>query len=201
MGGVDPGNQAFVGNMIQLFDRMGGNIQAMLGLGAQADTAAQEQLIHNASSRKESQMQNKVFDGLRSVVRDLGLMLWDDQFKTIPALMEVPGTSGFQVESNWTPEDREGNFIDYNFDIDIFSMVYQTPGQRIRTISQVLNNIFIPLSPFITQQGGTIDVAELANIYSEMTNEPRIKHVVRFDQPSPADVGPQTELPTKPNRS
>lgn len=195
-GGVDPGNQIFVGNAIDLFDRMGGNIRAMLGLGSQAETLGQEELIHRASSRKESHMQNKVFDALRDLMRDLGMMLWDDRFKTIPATMNI---SGEEIDDTWTPEDREGNFLDYNFEIDIYSMVHQTPGQRLQGVINALDRVFLPLLPMIQQDGGTIDTAELTDLYAEMSNQPRIKNIIKFDRPIQDQQmpNPQNALPGK----
>ena len=182
--GVDPSNNAFMLNGLELFDRMAGNLTAMLGLGSQAGTVGQEQLIHSAASRKETQMQTRWVDAIRTVIQDLALLLWQDGFKTIPAQYTIPGTN-YTVDMTWQPGDREGQFPDYGFDVDVYSLSYQTPSQRLQGLTQVVTQIFAPLMPFLQQQGGTIDMQALAQIFAGMMSEPRIQDVVKFAAPPP----------------
>lgn len=181
-GGVDPNNQQFMLNTLELFDRMAGNLTAMLGLGSQAGTVGQEQLIHSAASRKETQMQTRWVEAIKTVVADLGLLLWQDGFKTIPAEISIPGTE-YSVDATWTPDDREGDFVEYNFDVDVYSLSYQTPSQRLQGITTAVTQVFAPLMPFLQQQSGTIDLQKLGEIYAEMMSEPRIEEVIKFTVP------------------
>ena len=64
-GGIDQPNQAFILGASEQFDLLAGNLPALLGLGSQAETASQERLIHEAGSRKGSQMQYRVLDATR----------------------------------------------------------------------------------------------------------------------------------------
>lgn len=188
-GGVDPGNQAFMLNSLELYDRMAGNLTAMLGLGSQAGTVGQEQLIHSAASRKETQMQTRWVEAIKTVVQDLAMLLWQDGFKTIPAQLTIPGTD-YVVDATWTPDDREGDFLDYGFDIDVFSLTYQTPSQRLQGITQVVTQIFAPMMPFLQQQGGSIDMQKLSQIVAQMMSEPRIEEVIKFNLPiTPGETG------------
>lgn len=198
LGGADANNQAFVGNAIDLFDRMAGNLPVMLGLGQSADTLGQEQIIRASASRKETQMQIRVIEGVVKVVKELGLLLWEDQFKVIPAAVQVEGNESYQVDSTWTPEDREGSFLDYNFEIDVYSMAYRTPSQRANSVSQVVTQIFAPLAPMLQEQGGSIDLAKLAEMYAEMTSEPRINEIISFGNQGTQEQGPSGNLPSKP---
>jgi hypothetical protein len=194
IGGVDPNLQAFMIDSIDKFDRMAGNLTAMMGLGVQADTATQENLIHKAASKKEGQMSYKVLDGTRAVIRDLGQLLWNDEFKILRGELAIPGTD-MVVQADWTPEDREGNFLDYNFDIDIFSMPYQSPGQRVQSIMQFLTQIYFPAIQEFQAQGANLNAQLLTEIMSDLSSTPRIRDLIQFSSPSlEQDPGPQTSV-------
>lgn len=179
-GGADPGNQALLTGTLQMFDEMAGNLTAMLGLGAQSDTVGQEQLIHNAGNRKIGQMQNKVLDATTALAKSLGFLLWEDEFKEIPGEIQIDGAEGYSADATWTPDDREGNFLDYNFEVNVFSMAYQSPGQRVEMINQLLTQIYQPMIQQFTEQGGVIDISSLTDIYAELLNLPRLKDVITF---------------------
>lgn len=185
-GGIDPNGHSFMLGCMELFDRLAGNLTAMMGLGAQAQTFGQEELIHGAVSKKEAQMQYRVFDGTRRVFRELGYLLWNDRFKSIPGRIPIDGAEGYYLDVPWTPEDRQGSFFDYNFTIDIFSMGYQSPSQRMATLNQLLTQIYLPAMPIIVQQGGVIDWAKITETHAELLNEPRLKEWIKF-APSPLD--------------
>ena len=185
--GVNPGNQQFMLNAIELFDRMGGNLTAILGLGKQASTLGQEELIHSASSRMESHMQIRYVSAIRGVIEDLGKLLWEDQFKIVPGEVFVPGAPEFRADATWTPDEREGEFEDYSFDVDVYNLPYMTPQQRLQQIQQVLIQVIAPMMPFLQQQGGTIDMQQLISVFSELMGEPRLLDIVQFAVPMGAD--------------
>jgi hypothetical protein len=188
IGGVDSEGQAFMLGSIQMFDRMAGNLSAKMGLGPQAETVGQEKLIHGAVSSQEAYMQDRTIDFARGVVHDLGDLLWRDQVKVIPGEIAVEGASQYATDATWTPDRREGVFEDYDLDIDIFSMPYQSPAQRVESLNQLLTGVYIPLGEMLMSQGGNVNLQELTEIYAELLNLPRLKDVIQFSAP-PMDAG------------
>lgn len=205
IGGVDPISMQFLEGVNAMFDRMAGNLTAMLGLGAQADTASQESLIHGAVSKKEAGMQYKVVDGTKRLIRDLGYMLWQDKVKVIPGRLPIEGAEGYSVDATWSPEDREGDFFDYNFDIDVHSMPYQSPSQRINSLMRILNETVMPGAQMLMSQGGTINFSAIIDTLAELTNEPRLKEWIQFAnaplEPEPGMQGNQPPMPATTNRT
>lgn len=198
-GGVDPTNQAFASGLLQMFDQQAGNLTALLGLGAQSDTATQEQLIHSAGSRKIGQMQYRVMDATTKLVRSLGLLLWEDNFKTITSTIPLPGLEKYQVDATWKPGDREGDFIDYNFRINPVSMPYRTPTQNVEMINNVITQIYAPLMQMMMAQGGTIDFAALNETYADHLDNPLFRRIIKFQNPSPQLTSPG--LPDRPTKA
>ena len=194
MGGVDPQNQAFAHSMKDTYDRMAGNLQMMAGLGPQSDTLGQDKLIHGAVSKREANMQYRVVDFTSRICRDLGSLLWQDQVLEIP---QDFATSGIKVRADWTPEVREGDFIDYNFAIEPFSMMYKSPSERMQGISNFVTQIALPMEGMMQQYGGTIDIQELVEMYAELMDMPRLKQIVKFEEPKDDRPGPTPQQPAK----
>ena len=180
LGGVDPGTQAFIHDLLGLFDTQAGNLTAMLGLGAQSDTVGQEQLIHNAGSKKGGQMQYRVTEAVNELVSCLGGMLWEDEFKSIPGSIPIDGSRGKSITSNWEPGDREGNLQQYNFEVNRHSMGYQPPVKKVEAINSLLAQVYFPLQALMEKQGGEVDLAKLTELYADMLNLPRLKDIIRF---------------------
>jgi len=182
-GGVDQSNYAFMLGGIELFDRMAGNLQARMGLGAQADTVGQERLIHGAASRKEGQMQYVMLNAATKLIKQLGVMLWQDEFKTIVTEIAIPGAPGYTATSVWKPGDREGNFLDYNFEIDVYSMQFQSPSIKIQRLNELVMQVLMPMYQLMMEQGVFIDMMQLVKIYADLMNLPELEQIVRFSDP------------------
>lgn len=192
MGGVDQQNQAFSMAMQEQFDRMAGNLQMMAGLGPSSETATQDKLIHGAVSKREANMQYRVVDFTANICKDLGWLLWSDEVTEQENNYDV---EGFQFKSVWTPEHREGDFIQYNFSVEPYSMMYKSPSERLNNITQYITQVAMPMQQNLMESGGQIDFQELTNLYAELLDIPRLKEVVRFEEPKQNRPGPSPEQP------
>jgi hypothetical protein len=191
-GGVDPGNQAFSVGALELFNNLSGNTDALMGSGPQAETATQEEIIAAAGNRRINQMQYRVIDGVRKLMKSLGLMLWNDEFKVMAGTIQV--TEGIEVDAVWRPGDREGNFLDYNFDVNPHSLVHRPPGARAAQLTQWVQGVLMPLMEPLMAQGGNIDMQALVNLYAELEGFEDLKEIITFANPVPMDKpGPTTE--------
>ena len=192
MGGVDQSNQAFMMAMQEQFDRMAGNLQMMAGLGPSSETATQDKLIHGAVSKREANMQYRVVDFTAEICKDLGWLLWTDEVNEKENNFEL---EGLQFKSTWSPEQREGDFLQYNFQVEPYSMMYKSPSERLNNITQYITQIAMPMQQNMMEAGGSIDFQELTNLYSELLDIPRLKEVVRFEEPKENRPGPNPQQP------
>ena len=194
MGGVDSQNQAFSMAMKETYDRMAGNLQMMAGLGPQSDTLGQDKLIHGAVSKREANMQYRVVDFTARICSDLGSLLWQDEVLEIPQTFDSAGAT---FRADWNPEVREGNFIDYNFAVEPYSMMYKSPSERVQGITNFVTQIALPMQGMMEQYGGTIDIQEIVDMYAELMDMPRLKQIVKFQHDKPDRPGPTPEQPGK----
>jgi hypothetical protein len=116
LGGVDQRDMALSQFVQDEYDRFAGNLQAMGGLGAQAATLGQEEMIHGQVSRTEADMRMAVVGFAAECILDLGRLMWEDQTLELQSSIPV-GNSGIEVKSDWMPDYRMGEFEDYDFSV------------------------------------------------------------------------------------
>lgn len=183
-GGVDQRDLALATYLIDIFDRMGGNLQSMGGLGAQAATLGQEEMIQGEVSRNVADMRMAVVSFASDCILDLGRLMWEDQTLEIKTSMPV-GNSGIEVRSDWTPDYRTGEFEDYEFRVEPYSMVFKTPEQKLQELFQVLQQL-APLWPMFQAAGATLDAEAIVDEIARLKNRPEFKRFITFA--SPADM-------------
>ena len=192
VGGVDQRDLALATYIQTEFDRFAGNLQAMGGLGAQASTVGQEELIHGQLSKNVADMRTAVVNFAATCILDLGRLMWEDQTLELRTSMPV-GQSGIQVRSDWTPEYRQGEFEDYDFRVEPYSMVFKTPQQHLQEYFQVLQQI-APLWPMFQASGATLNAQVLVREIARLLNKPEIEELITFATPADMLGGDQNTV-------
>ena len=192
VGGVDQRDMALATFLQTEFDRMAGNLQAMGGLGAQAGTVGQEELIHGQLSKNVADMRVAVVNFAATCILDLGRLMWEDQSLEMQTSMPF-GQSGHHVRADWTPGYRIGNFEDYEFRVEPYSMVFKTPQQHAQEYFQVLQQI-APLWPMFQASGATLNVEVLVDELARLMNKPEIKQLITFATPADMLGGDQNTV-------
>lgn len=182
LGGIDQRDLAMATFLQEEFDRMAGNLQAMGGLGPQAATLGQEELVHGQLSRNVADMRMSVVSFASDCILDLGRLMWEDQTLELQSSIPV-GNSGIQVSSNWTPEMRLGAFEDYEFKVEPYSMVFKTPEQKLQELFQTLQQI-APLWPMFQASGATLDAEAILDEIARLKNRPEFKRFITFATPA-----------------
>lgn len=192
VGGVDQRDMALATFLQTEFDRFAGNLQAMGGLGAQASTVGQEELIHGQLTKNVADMRLAVVNFASTCILDLGRLMWEDQTLELQTSMPV-GNSGIQVSANWTPDYRLGDFEDYEFRVEPYSMVFKTPQQHLQEYFQVLREI-APLWPMFQASGASLNVQILVKEIARLMNKPEIEQLITFATPADMLGGDQNTI-------
>lgn len=196
-GGVDQRDMALATYLQTEYDRFAGNLQAMGGLGAQSATVGQEEMIHGQLSKNVADMRMAVVNFASDCILDLGRLMWEDQTLELKTSMPV-GNSGINVISDWTPDFRMGEFEDYEFRVEPYSMVFKTPQQHVQEYFQVLREI-APLWPMFQASGATLNVQVLVEEMARLMNKPEIKQLITFDTPAEMLGGDENTVRQAPN--
>jgi hypothetical protein len=187
-GGVDQTNVAFSLSVLDLFDRQAGNLKAMAGLGQQAGTLGQEELIYSAVSRKEAKMQQRVHEFIVDVMTSIGHLMWRDSMLEIESNQEVYPGSQIYVPTTWTPEHREGDIWQYKFDVEPYSSNYVSPEAKAQKMERAVQFV-ASMFPILQANGGTIDVKALVRHYAKALRLPELEDVITFAMPTAAPEG------------
>lgn len=196
MGGVDQRDQALSMFIQDEYDRFAGNLLAMGGLGAQAGTVGQEEIIQGQVSRTEADMRMAVVGFASECILDLGRLMWEDQTLELQSSLPV-GNSGIEVPSNWYPEYRMGNFEDYQFRVEPYSMVFKTPEQKLQELFQVLQQL-APLWPMFQASGATLDAEAIVEEIARLKNRPEFMRFITFANPADMLGGDQNTIRQSP---
>lgn len=196
VGGIDQRDMAFSTFVQDEFDRFAGNLQAMGGLGPQAATVGQEEIVQGNLSRMEADMRTNVVIFASDCIGDLGRLMWQDQNLELQTSIPV-GNSGIRVSSNWHPDHRVGDFEDYEFRVEPYSMVFKTPEQKLQELYQTLQQL-APLWPMFQASGATLDAEAIVDEIARLKNRPEFKRFITFQTPAPMLGGDQNTVRQSP---
>lgn len=186
--GPDQATLLFALQVKTLENWMMGNLDAISGLSAQAETLGQEKLIQESSSRQLAEMQSRVTEFVRVVTKDVAWWVWTDERAVVPLTQKIPGTD-LEVQTYFRPEDRKGQFLDYNLDIDPYSMREATPGERLAAIERFVQQM-LPLLPVMQQEGFELNLEAFSRLYAKYANVPEVDDLLSFHrQPNPNQAG------------
>lgn len=180
LGGIDSPTLAFYLQLKDCFNYFAGNLDTLGGLAPSSDTVGQEKLLNEgASSRLQAMTDNtKIF--VKGIFKSLAWYEWTDPIRERIVEKNVKGTDiGVQVK--WSAETRKGDFLDYNFDIDVYSMQEETPASKVQKLGMILERFVTPYLPIIQSQGGAINFEELLSMVGEYSNMPELETIVEFN--------------------
>ena len=176
-GGIDQRNFAFMLQIKQLFSWQAGNLDLLGGLGAQSETATQDQLLHASASQRVSGMQDDVRLFTKKVIRDWGFHLWSDPVESYPLRLNTQPLG--PVDTFLTPEERSTHdFLLHEVDIEPYSMQFVSPQERMAKLNQIIGQVVIPSLPMMQQQGLGLDYKELLSTFSRYADLPELKDII-----------------------
>lgn len=196
VGGIDSPTLAFYIQLRDLFSYFAGNLDMLGGLSPMSDTVGQDKLLSEAANTRMKFMADKTMDFAKGIFKALAWYEWTDPVRVRQVTKTVNGTD-LGVTCKWSAETREGDFLDYNFDIDVFSMQDDSPSTRLQKIGSSLERFIFPVMDGVMQQGGQIDFKRLVEIISELGNVPELKDIVVFAEPPNEPPVAGTTNPTR----
>lgn len=183
--GPDQNNFGLFVKTRQAIDRAGGNVTHRMGLGPSADTASQERMIGENSSRQEAFYQQRFVSFARGVGKSLARLIYDDSTLRIPGTYRV--TDRIEVEDDWQPnnfvDSRQGEYDKhYLVDIDPYSMGYKSPADRAALLDRIFMQL-MPAAPMLAQMGVQPDLAAHLDTLARYNDLPELRDSFKFNAP------------------
>ena len=185
--GVDPQMLAFLIQLKNMASWLWGNLDALGGLSPQAETLGQDKLLTVSASQRLVRMQNITLDFTVDVIRGLSELLYTDPFMVLP---QTKRYNNISVPVLWTPEDREADFMQYNMNVEPYSLQYRSPSERLETIRQTMIQIAAPFAQQMMAQGIDVDFEKLFTIIGDYTGLDEMKELMIYSNPRQVQEGP-----------
>ena len=198
-GGIDQQILAFILQLKNLFNYYGGNLDALGGLGPQSGTVRQDKLITDSASQRLADMQESAVNFTASVCKAVGNFIYNDNISELELEQTVKGTD-IKVPFVFSGKKIEADLYDFNFEVDPYSVLSQTPGEKLQSIRELMNTFIAPLLPAMQQQGVSIDGAKLIQMVAQYSQLPELKDIfkgVAVDATQPQEVQDPTQKQTE----
>ena len=138
LGGQNQKNETALTQLQMWFNYMSGNPDQLAGNlpggGQASESATKTMTMQNNSSIVLSDMQDITYDETAEVIRRIAWHLHTDPFINLPLTKRVTG--GEEKQLVLTPEQRMGDFLDYNFKIVSRSMTKMDPQIRAKRVEE-----------------------------------------------------------------
>jgi hypothetical protein len=196
-GGIDQVSLAFLLQVKDTFFTFAGNLDAVGGLSPQSRTLGQDEILQANSSQRVQDMQERMINSMKSITKALSWYVWTDPVRSRDVKYRVPGTT-VDVNMKWSPETREGDYLQYNFDVNPYSMQASTPSIKLQGLSNTMQQFVLPLIEQIQGQGMEVDMNALINLVSKYADMPELKTIFKTSLTPVELLGPQgSEKPRK----
>ncbi len=190
LGGADQNNFAFFLNVLDQLNKFGGNIDMRLGVGQVADTATQEGMLAQGVTRVEGSERETFAKFMRGVIKEIGRLLYESKTVGFNVVRKI--ADGIEVDAPWLPAIEEGSrlgpFEDYDLNIELDSMSYKSPAQRVMELDQTFERL-VPLAPLTMQQGEMPSVRYYLQERSRLLNHSCLENLLVSVAP-PQEQGP-----------
>ncbi len=181
-GGIDQPNLAFLLQIKDMFAYFGGNLDSLGGLGPQSETLGQDQLMSAAASQRVADMQDCVGKFAKGVMEALAFHVWHDPSTQYELEKPVAGSNKRTAPFIFSDETREGDWLDYNIDVEPFSMTHQTPQMRIAALKDAFNTFVMPSAQLLQQVGKMPDMDKVLDMLARDSNQPELRELITSSQ-------------------
>jgi len=161
-GGADERGYEHLAFLRQYFSEIAGNTDLLGGLRAASQTLGQDEMLWSGASVRIEDMRQQVHAVTRRVVAKLAWYLWTDPLIELPLVKRDPG--GAETAVTFCPEAREGDFLDYSFDIEPYSLRPDSPSAQYRRLLRWLTDVVLPTAPLAGDRGAALDVPRLVEL-------------------------------------
>jgi hypothetical protein len=189
VGGIDAPTLAFYLQLRDLFNYFAGNLDSLGGLSPVSDTVGQEKMMSEAANARLAAMSDSVMEFVRGIMKAIAWYEWTNPYAERTIVKELKGTD-IAVTKKWSPETMAGDFLDYNFDIDVYSMQDDSPANRLQKLGAALERFVFPIIGQIEAQGGQFNTKVMLETISELSDLPELADMVVFQEPSEAGQQP-----------
>ncbi len=160
-GGGDPKNFESIQFFLEQASRVSGNTDLLGGLEAQSGTLGQDQMLQANSNARMGDYQAQVYGFVDRIMEKLAWYVWRAPQENTPLTQNI---SGIPVDVQFNTEDLDGQFDDYTWKIEPYSMAPDNPEAQFQKLITWMREIIMPAAALAPQTGMALNVGKVAEI-------------------------------------
>jgi hypothetical protein len=172
--GADPSLLNLVGQLINVFSFMAGNVNLLAGLSAQSPTLGQDKILQGGGSRRMAELQRRSKRAFAGVMSALAWYLFRERDLRVRMERKVGDIS---IPVRLRHEDLKGRFLEFNFDIE--PIRHKSPDERLGLLLNWIREVVLPLQGQMGQAGFGLDIQELHRIGRDYGDIPELDRIIR----------------------
>jgi len=165
--GIDPEHYNWIQYLEQQYSLQGNNLYTLGGRNAGAETLGQEQMLFANASKSIDDMVESVYGFTKSIVNKMVYYFWTDPLISIPQIKRIDGYG--EIPVIFDRAAREGEFWDYEFDIEPYSMQRLSPSVEFQRTLSLLTQWILPTASIAAQQGAIINIPKATKHLAKMS--------------------------------
>lgn len=165
----------------ELASIIGGNTDVLAGLGVQAPTATQEQMVTAQAGGKIQLHEVDTADFQVEVFEALRWFLMHEQVEPISITKEIEGTD-IKIPSTFESQNVPGRFDSYLMQIEPYTETYKAPEQRFQALLGLWERLIMP-GVQLGVTDSTPDMDALMEIAAQYLDMPEVRQLLRPVQP------------------
>lgn len=167
-----------------LANRQAGNLELAGGLGPQSKTATQDKLLNQNAGAQSADKQDKVVTFVSECVQAHLWYAHHDPHLVIEAEEAVKGVPDVKIHRKATPQQRANvPFEQMAVMVNPYSLQFQTPESKLAKISEIVQQVIVPMSPLLLQSGRQLDIELYLQIISDLLDLPELTQLVNIGEP------------------
>lgn len=162
------------------FSEMAMNIDMLSGTSTGEPTATQAQMVQANTDVRLADMREIVYRFTQDAMEQLFFFLHTDPLIEMPMVKRVKG--GEEEQIVYSPEMREGDFIDYFLKVKPMSMARPDPNANTRRLIEFCSNVIPALAQAFQILGPAFNIEAAINIVGQQMDIDELDEIINSDQ-------------------
>jgi hypothetical protein len=128
-----------------------------------APTATEAEMLQTNAGIRTADMQESVYHFVADVGRAIAFEIHTDPLYDVSLAKRDPRT-GSELQVRYTPDMREGNFLDYVFKVKPMSMARQDPNVQLKRLLEFCGNVIPALTAAVQALGPAFKIENALSI-------------------------------------
>jgi hypothetical protein len=164
--GIDPQHYQWISYLEQQYSMQGNNLYTLGGQGTGAATLGQDQLSFANASKSVDDMTEAVYDFTKSISNKMCWFFWSDPLISVPQVKRIDGYG--DIEVTFDRAARDGEFWDYEFEVEPYSMQRLSPSVEFNRVLSLLTQWILPSAQIGAQQGASLNVPKVTKYLGKL---------------------------------